>query len=217
MVSAQAWSATCRRMRSCSRARCGKTSYSRQTAPPRRLPVCGCGRGPARGQDRGNRNARRVGGVRGSLRADLPSSAGGRDDRCGRSAQVSSLVLTRNAGEDRARSLLRSLLSLLWPWRVHGALVATSVLAAAAFELVPPLIIRTIVDAHLIVRQPDGLLFLAFLYLAAAAAVQVMTFLYNYLAATIAQGVLSALRVRLFAHVLRLPTSYFDRVPMGDV
>src|SRR5437867_13043457 len=44
-----------------------------------------------------------------------------------------------------------------------------------------------------------------------------MTFLYNYLAATIAQGVLSALRVRLFAHVLRLPTSYFDRVPMGDV
>src|SRR5216117_3162289 len=186
-------------------------------APPRRLPVCGCGRGPARGQDRGNRNACRVGGVRGSLCADLPSSEGGRDDRCGRSAQVSSLVLTRNAGEDRARSLLRSLLSLLWPWRVHGALVAMSVLAAAAFELVPPLIIRTIVDAHLIVRQPDGLLFLAFLYLAASAAVQVMTFLYNYLAATIAQGVLSALRVRLFAHVLRLPTSYFDRVPMGDV
>jgi ATP-binding cassette subfamily B protein len=130
---------------------------------------------------------------------------------------VSRLVLTRNAGEDQARSLLRSLLSLLRPWRVQGALVAMSVLAGAAFELVPPLIIRTILDAHLIVRQPDGLLFLAFLYLAASAAVQVMTFLYNYLAATIAQGVLSALRVRLFAHVLRLPTSYFDRVPMGDV
>lgn len=92
-----------------------------------------------------------------------------------------------------------------------------SVLAAAAFELVPPLIIRTIVDAHLIVRKPDGLLFLAVLYLAAATAVQAMTFLYTYLAATIAQGVLSALRVRLFAHVQRLPTSYFDRVPMGDV
>jgi ATP-binding cassette, subfamily B, multidrug efflux pump len=91
------------------------------------------------------------------------------------------------------------------------------VLAAAAFELVPPLIIRTIVDAHLIVRKPDGLLFLAVLYLAAATAVQAMTFLYTYLAATIAQGVLSALRVRLFAHVQRLPTSYFDRVPMGDV
>jgi ATP-binding cassette subfamily B protein len=130
---------------------------------------------------------------------------------------VSSLALTRKAVEDQTRPLLRSLLSLLRPWRLRVALVAGSVLAAAVFELVPPLIIRTIVDAHLIVRQPDGLLFLAFLYLAAATAAQVMTFLYNYLAATIAQGILSALRVRLFAHVQRLPTSYFDRAPMGDV
>ena len=91
------------------------------------------------------------------------------------------------------------------------------VLAAAAFELMPPLIIRALVDDHLIVRQPEGVLVLAVLYLAATAAVQVMTFLYNYLAATVAQSVLSALRVRLFAHVQHLPTSYFDRVPMGDV
>jgi len=130
---------------------------------------------------------------------------------------VSSLVLTRNGVEDQTWSLGRNLLSLLRPWRGQGALVAVSVLAGAAFELVPPLLIRTIVDSHLIVRQPDGLLLLACLYLAASAAVQVMTFVYNYLAATIAQGVLSGLRVRLFAHVLRLPTSYFDRVPMGDV
>jgi ATP-binding cassette subfamily B multidrug efflux pump len=128
-----------------------------------------------------------------------------------------SLVLTPNAVEDQTRSLPRDLLGLLRPWRLRVALVALSVLAAAAFELVPPLIIRTIVDTHLIVRQPDGLLFLAVLYLAAATAVQAMTFVYTYLAATIAQGVLSALRVRLFAHVQRLPTSYFDRVAMGDV
>src|SRR5438876_7523374 len=44
-----------------------------------------------------------------------------------------------------------------------------------------------------------------------------MTFVYNYVAATIAQGVLSALRVRLFAHLQRLPTSYFDRAPIGDI
>jgi ABC-type multidrug transport system fused ATPase/permease subunit len=130
---------------------------------------------------------------------------------------VSSLGLTPRAVEDPTRSLLRNLLGLLRPWRLRVVLVGLSVLAAAAFELVPPLIIRAIVDAHLIVRQPDGLLSLAVLYLAAATAVQAMTFLYTYLAATIAQGVLSALRVRLFAHVQRLPTSYFDRVPMGDV
>jgi ATP-binding cassette subfamily B protein len=32
-----------------------------------------------------------------------------------------------------------------------------------------------------------------------------------------AQGVLHALRVRLFGHVQRLPTRYFDRTPLGDV
>ncbi len=130
---------------------------------------------------------------------------------------MSRLALSRDGAPDASRSLLRSLLSLLRPWRVRVALVAVAVVAAAAFEVVPPLIIRTIIDAHLTIGQSDGLLFLAFLYLAAAAAVQVMTFLYNYVAATIAQGVLSDLRVRLFAHVQRLPTSYFDRVPMGDI
>jgi ATP-binding cassette subfamily B multidrug efflux pump len=130
---------------------------------------------------------------------------------------VSTLVLTRNGAENQSRSLLGSLFGLLRPWRVRVTLVTVSVLAAAAFELVPPLVIRRIVDSHLSAGQPDGLLFLALLYLGAAAAVQLMTLAYNYLAATIAQGVLSALRVRLFAHVQRLPTSYFDRVPIGDV
>jgi len=116
-----------------------------------------------------------------------------------------------------SRSPVPHLLGLLRPWRARLTVVAVAVLAAAAFEVVPPLVIRTIVDAHLTVRQPDGLLFLAVLYLAAASAVQATTFVYNYLAATIAQGVLSDLRVRLFAHVQCLPTSYFDRVPLGDI
>jgi ATP-binding cassette, subfamily B, multidrug efflux pump len=123
----------------------------------------------------------------------------------------------RTGVADPSPSVLRSLLSLWRPWRGRVALVAVSVLAAAGVEVLPPLIIRTIVDAHLTVGRSDGLLFLAILYLGAAAAVQALTFAYSYLAATIAQGVLSALRVRLFAHVQRLPTSYFDRVPMGDV
>jgi ATP-binding cassette subfamily B multidrug efflux pump len=130
---------------------------------------------------------------------------------------VSSLAFTGNGVEGQTPSVPVQLLGLLRPWRVRATLVAVTVLAAAAFELVPPLIVRTIVDAHLIIGHGDGLLFLALLYLGATATVQAMTFLYNYLAATIAQGVLSALRVRLFEHVQQLPTRYFDRVPMGDV
>src|SRR5262249_45789348 len=58
---------------------------------------------------------------------------------------------------------------------------------------------------------------LALLYLLAVAALQCLTFLYGYVAAAAAQGLLSELRTRLFAHVQRLPASYFDRVAIGDV
>jgi len=114
-------------------------------------------------------------------------------------------------------SLRGHLASLLRPWRVRATVVVVFVLAAASFELVPPFIIRTIVDDHLTTGRPAGLLLLAILYLGASAAIQAMTFLYSYLAATVAQGVLTSVRVRLFAHLQRLPIGYFDRTPVGDV
>src|SRR6266852_189880 len=103
------------------------------------------------------------------------------------------------------------------PWRARATVVVVFVLAAASFELVPPFIIRTIVDDHLTTGRPAGLLLLAILFLGASAAIQAMTFLYSYLAATVAQGVLTSVRVRLFTHLQRLPIGYFDRTPVGDV
>ena len=115
------------------------------------------------------------------------------------------------------RSLGGHLMKLVKPWRARAALVVLFVLGAAGLELAPPFIVRTIVDDHLMAGRSSGLQALAVLYLAASAAVQAITFLYSYLAATIAQGVLNGLRVRLFAHLHRLPASYFDRTPLGDI
>jgi len=130
---------------------------------------------------------------------------------------VSRRVLGHDRDTGDAGSLPEHLASLLRPWRVRGSVVVLFVLAAASFELVPPFIIRTIVDDHLTTGQPAGLLVLAILYLGANAAIQAMTFLYSYLAATVAQGVLTGVRVRLFAQLQRLPIGYFDRTPVGDV
>ncbi len=130
---------------------------------------------------------------------------------------MSGFVFTGDGRAAGARSLTGNLAGLLQPWRVRAMAVVLFVLAAASFELAPPFIIRAIVDDHLIVGRSAGLLLLAILYLGASAAVQAMTFLYSYLAATIAQGVLSRLRVRLFAHIQRLPISHIDRTPVGDV
>jgi ATP-binding cassette subfamily B protein len=83
-------------------------------------------------------------------------------------------------------------------------------------ELVPPLLVKQIVDEHVTLGRAEGLLGIAVLYLSATAAVQVMGFMTEYLTAIIAQGVLRTLRVRLFAHLQTLPLSYYDRTPLGD-
>jgi ABC-type multidrug transport system fused ATPase/permease subunit len=123
----------------------------------------------------------------------------------------------RSRAADASTSISRRLAALLAQRPGPMIAIGLLVLAAAAVELVPPLVVRRIVDRHLTVGRPDGLPALALLYLSGIAAMQALTFLYGYLAAAVAQGVLSDLRTQLFAHLLRLPASYFDRVPIGDV
>jgi ATP-binding cassette subfamily B protein len=107
------------------------------------------------------------------------------------------------------------LLGLARPWRARLLLVGVAVGAAAVTDLAPPLIIRRVVDT-LTAGRDSGLPAAAGLYLAAVAAVQILTAGYGYLAATVAQRALATLRTRLFAHLLALPTDYHDRTPIGD-
>jgi ATP-binding cassette subfamily B protein len=109
----------------------------------------------------------------------------------------------------------RPLVSLVRPWRARLAFVAAGVVAAAALDLVPPLVIRRVVDT-LHAGTADNLPAAASLYLAAVAAVQILTAAYGYLAATVAQRALAVLRARLVAHLLALPTDYHDQTPVGD-
>jgi ATP-binding cassette subfamily B multidrug efflux pump len=123
---------------------------------------------------------------------------------------------TSTAPQQPGGMTLSQLWAMLTPWRWSLILVGFSVLLGALLELVPPLLVQQLVDAHLKLGRSEGLLWIATLYLGATAAVQVMGFLTEYLTAIIAQGVLRRLRVRLFAHLQTLPLSYYDRTPLGD-
>jgi ATP-binding cassette subfamily B protein len=113
-------------------------------------------------------------------------------------------------------SLRPQLAGLLRSRRRSLAVIALLVLLGALFELLPPVLIRWIVDDHLAVGTSEGLLALALLYLGAMALGHGLSFVYGYLAAALAQGILSDLRVRLFGHLQNLPASYFDHTPLGD-
>jgi ATP-binding cassette, subfamily B, multidrug efflux pump len=112
--------------------------------------------------------------------------------------------------------ILAQLGAIARPWRLSLAVVSLLVVVAAVAQLAPPLIVRSIVDDHLAIGRAEGLFVLALLYLAAASGAQGLIFGYTYLAASIAQGVLNALRVRLFSHLQMLPMAYYDRTQMGD-
>jgi ATP-binding cassette, subfamily B, multidrug efflux pump len=106
--------------------------------------------------------------------------------------------------------------SIIWPWRSRLAIVALTVTLGAAFEVVPPLLTRDLIDNYLTVGRTDGILNVALLFLAATVAVQVIGFATNYTIATVSQSALHALRVRLFTHLQAVPIRYYDRTPLGE-
>lgn len=114
-------------------------------------------------------------------------------------------------------AVVSEIAGLVRPWRALLVVVAALVVAAALAELVPPFVIRQVVDDDLLPRRTDGLAMAGLIYLAAVAADSGFAFGYGSLAALVSQRALARLRVRLFAHVARLPTQFFDVTPLGDV
>src|SRR5258708_16175222 len=124
--------------------------------------------------------------------------------------------MTAQASAAAAPGVLAQLGAIARPWRLSLALVGARVSLAAVVQLAPPLIVRSLVDDNLAVGRADGLVLLALLYLAAATGAQGLIFGYTYLAASVAQGVLNALRVRLFRHLQDLPMADYDQTQIRD-
>jgi len=101
-----------------------------------------------------------------------------------------------------------------WRWMLAGTII--SVIAGAGLTLLPPLILRRLIDDNLSTGRVEGIFVLALGYLAATAAVHLTNFLTAYITSIAAQGALRRLRVRLFDHLQKLPVSYYDRTPIGD-
>src|SRR5215218_666459 len=114
-------------------------------------------------------------------------------------------------------SMWRKLARLVHPWRWSLVLVAACIIASALARLVPPFVVRHVVNTNLVPQHTGGLVLAGGAYLLAVATNAGFTFLYSYVAARVSQSAIAELRVRLFAHEMALPASYFDTTPIGDV
>lgn len=95
--------------------------------------------------------------------------------------------------------------------------LAAVVAGLVAASLLPPWILKWIIDANLVPRVPDGLGSLAAIYLSAIVLIGVFDFLKEAILATLGQKITREIRKGMMEKMIRLPAIYFSRNDSGAV
>src|SRR5512139_376026 len=115
------------------------------------------------------------------------------------------------------RNALIRLLPYLQPFKVTMIIVFACVVLYTLLGLVGPYLMGVAIDTFITPKQPDGLGLIALLMLVTYFFNNVFRTLADWLMASISQRALKDMRRDLFAHLQRLPISFFDRHPAGEL
>lgn len=111
--------------------------------------------------------------------------------------------------------LIRRLWTFIRPYRGIFWLSVVCLPLNAACMLTQPYILKLAIDRYVTAGDAAGLSRMGFFYIGAILGECVFFYAQYYLTMLVAQRSLADLRVQVFAHVQRLPMSYFDRNPIG--
>lgn len=113
--------------------------------------------------------------------------------------------------------LARRLLTYVQPYRGRVTVAVLLLVALGALQLVGPMMTRRVIDVA-IPAKDAALIVQSTLILLVALVAQVLgTYAETIITGTLGQRVMHDLRRQLFAHLQRLPVTYFDRNPVGRV
>ncbi len=111
--------------------------------------------------------------------------------------------------------LIRRLFAYVRPWRPLVAAALLLIVLQSGLQLVGPLLTRWVIDTALPARD-IGVVTMAAMVFAIVLLVQfAATYGETLLTALLGQRVMRDLRLELYAHLQRLPVSFFDRTPVG--
>ncbi len=111
--------------------------------------------------------------------------------------------------------LIRRLFAYVRPWRPLVAAALLLIVLQSGLQLVGPLLTRWVIDTALPARD-IGVVTMAAVAFAGVLLVQfAATYGETLLTALLGQRVMRDLRLELYAHLQRLPVSFFDRTPVG--
>lgn len=112
-------------------------------------------------------------------------------------------------------ALLRRLWRYIHPYRGQFLLALLCLPLTSAFLLAQPYILKLAIDHYIAHKDPQGLAFLGLLFAGALIGEFVFFYWQYQTTMSVAQKSLADLRLELFAHLQRLPASFFERNPVG--
>jgi ATP-binding cassette subfamily B protein len=111
--------------------------------------------------------------------------------------------------------LIRRLWQFILPYKRLFFLSLLLLPLQQAFGLAQPYLMKVGIDQYIASKDLWGLQSVMLLFLAALIGETLAVFAQYYFSMLVAQRCLADLRVAIFSHVQKLPTSYFDRNPVG--
>ena len=120
-------------------------------------------------------------------------------------------------GISLSRPTLRRIWTFARPYRRLLAVYLVGILAAALVAIVPPLIVRAIIDTAIPDADRTLITWLAVLGVAAAVADAGLNVLQRLCSAYIGESLIFDLRSALFIKVIRMPIAFFTRTPTGAI
>jgi ATP-binding cassette subfamily B protein len=130
-------------------------------------------------------------------------------------------MMPRDVDAVRGAKLARDTARRVWgfarPYRITIVVFLVAILAAALLALVPPLVVREILDEAIPNRDRGAIWRLAGLAVAAALLDAVLQIVQRWCSARVGEGLIADLRRALYAKVQRLPVAFFTRTPTGTI
>jgi len=119
------------------------------------------------------------------------------------------------AGATLSRATVRRIWGFARPYRRTIALFLVAILVAALLALVPPFVVRAILDTAIPNEDRAMITWLALLAVLAALGDAALAVLQRWCSARVGEGLIYDLRRALFAKVQRMPVAFFTHSPTG--
>src|SRR5262245_19064664 len=111
--------------------------------------------------------------------------------------------------------LMRRLITYLRPYKLQVALATAAIIGHSILELVPPYLVKLVIDRYIPARDINGLSIVAMLYLATLAGSFVLDYAQTWVLQFTGQRIMFDIRMQIYEHLQRLDVRFYDRNPVG--